>query len=402
MKRMLFVDDEPLVLQGLRRMLRSMRNEWKLYFFTRAEEALKCMDKIHFDIVVSDIRIPGMGGVRFLNEVRTRYPQTVRIILSGHCDDDALLQSIGVAHQIVPKPCDANSLKEILAHTFALRGLLSNTGLQKLVSGIDTLPSVPRLYLDINDELMSSDPSIQRVADIISTDLGMTAKILQMINSAFFGLRCKVSNIKQAVTLLGLNTISSFVLTTHFFSMFKGDNLRNFPIDQIRTHSMRTGMFAAAISNAEGQEANAVDDARIAGFLHDCGKLLLADKLTKPYIDVFEQSHKDSLPLWQIEYRQFEASHAEVGAYLLGLWGLSDNIVEAIAFHHRPEDCPHEDFYPITAVYVANLIEHEITGPAPEDLTNGVSENYLDMLHLENKLPEWRKICYDLDTQKEV
>lgn len=401
MKRLLFVDDEPLVLQGLRRMLRSMRHEWKTKFVTSGEKALECLEKTSFDIVISDIYMPGMGGVQLLNKVKSRYPQIIRIILSGHSEKEAIFLSVGVAHQLLAKPCDASTLKNILTRTLALRHLLSNPGLQKLVSTIDALPSIPSLYIKIMDELRLPEPSVSRVAEIISSDVGMTAKILQMINSPFFGLRCRVSSTKHAVSMLGLNAISNFVLTMHFFSKYEEHSLRKFPIERIIKHSMRTGAFAAAIAKAEGQEIRAVDDARVAGFLHDCGKLLLADKLKKRYLDVFENANKEHIPLWETERCELGATHACVGAYLLGLWGLPDSIVEAIGFHHRPAECPHKKFYPLTAVYAANLIEREMwTGS--ENLMSEISEQYLDSLNLVDRFPEWREICKNLDSQNEI
>ena len=103
--RILFVDDEPLVLQGLQRMLRPMRNEWEMAFVESGRRALEEMATLPFQVVVSDMRMPGMNGAQFLSHVQELYPRTVRLILSGHADKDLIMKCVGTAHQFLAKPC---------------------------------------------------------------------------------------------------------------------------------------------------------------------------------------------------------------------------------------------------------------------------------------------------------
>jgi len=112
-KRVLFVDDEPRILDGRRRMLRSMRHEWKMSFAETGQEALAILANQPFDVVVVDMRMPGMDGVQLLSEVRKRH-QIIRIVLSGTADREAILRAVGLAHQYLSKPCDAETLKSVL------------------------------------------------------------------------------------------------------------------------------------------------------------------------------------------------------------------------------------------------------------------------------------------------
>ena len=220
MKRILFVDDEPMVLDGLRRMLRGMRNEWEMEFATSGHDALKILDGKRFNVIVTDMRMPGMDGCQLLNHVKELHPQVVRIVLSGHSDKDMVLKSIGPVHQFLSKPCDAETIKTTVARVCSMRDIMEDEALIKVVSGVESLPSLPELYSEVVDEVNSAEGSLNRVGEIISRDSGMSAKILQLVNSAFFGLPRHITSPVRAVQLLGLETVKALVLTVKIFSMF--------------------------------------------------------------------------------------------------------------------------------------------------------------------------------------
>lgn len=203
----LFVDDEPHVLQGLQRMMRSMRQEWEIITAGGGLEALDLLSRKPVDVVVTDMRMPGMDGTQLLNEIKNSYPQIVRIILSGQSDREMILKSVRPAHQYLAKPCNDEILKSTIERSCWLRDLLADNSLKQLISRIDSLPSLPTLYLEILRELESPYSSMQKIGEIISRDIGMTAKILQMVNSAFFGFRRHIASPAEAAELLGLETI---------------------------------------------------------------------------------------------------------------------------------------------------------------------------------------------------
>ncbi len=393
MKRILFVDDERNVLDGLRRMLRSMRQEWEMAFATSGAEALGLMSQTPFDVVVSDMRMPGMDGAQLLTEVMRRHPQTVRIVLSGHSDKEMILRSVGPTHQYLAKPCDPEMLKETVARSCALRELLNSPSLKDLVSQMNSLPSLPDLYMKVVQELSLPNASIQRIGDIISQDVGMTAKILQLVNSAFFGLRRHISTPAMAVNLLGLDTVKSLVLTIQVFSQFEQPKVREFDLPVLWNHSVATGTIARAIAAATSRDVKMADHTLMAGLLHDAGKLVLAAKVPDQYQNSIVHARAKAVPMWVAEREVLGTTHAEVGAYLMGLWGLPDLIVEGIAYHHTPAHHMATTFSPLTAVHVANALEHEAHPSADQAHPFEIRLDYLSGLGLADRLDRWRELA---------
>jgi HD-like signal output (HDOD) protein len=389
--RILFVDDEPKVLQGLQRMTRSMRQEWEIATAGGGHEALDLLSRQPFDVVVSDMRMPVMDGAQLLSEVQKRYPQIVRIVLSGQSDQEMVLKSVRPAHQYLSKPCNDMILKSAIERSCGLRDMLADNSLKKLLSAIDSLPSLPALYLEILRELQSPYSSMQKVGEIISRDIGMAAKILQLVNSAFFGFRRHIASPAEAAELLGLETIEALVLSVKIFSQFDQSSMRDFAVNQIWAHSLATGVLAKVIAAAEKQERTAIDEAFMAGLLHDAGKLILAANLSQQYKEAISISRQPGNSVLAAERQVFGVTHAEVGAYLLALWGLPISIVEAIAFHHSPGRCPHQEPGVLTAVHMGNSLEHALRGQ--EDADCQPEREYLANLGLLQKLPDWQDIC---------
>ncbi|SMC24253.1 HD-like signal output (HDOD) domain, no enzymatic activity [Desulfacinum hydrothermale DSM 13146] len=394
--KILFVDDESNVLQGLRRMLRPLRKEWTAHFCTNAKEALELMAREPVDVVVSDMRMPGIDGAQFLLEVKKTYPDVIRIALSGYSEEDLALRAARSAHQYLAKPCEPEKLVATIQRVQSLRQLLAKGALRDLVSGMDTLPSLPSLYEEIMEELESEDPSIKRVGEIIGRDVGMTAKILQLVNSAFFGLTRHVSSPEQAVTLLGLNTIKALVLSSQIFSQFQEENFPPQFLDQLWTHSLNAALCAKTIAQESGAETHIVEDAFMAGMLHDVGKLILMHALPEKAAQALDRSETTEEPLWKSEEAIFGTSHAELGAYLLGVWGLPDNIVEATAFHHCPGRCPHREFSALTAVHTADVMDYALHGGPSYQGPNLVDQTYLSDLGVLGRLKEWKQVCHDV------
>jgi HD-like signal output (HDOD) protein/CheY-like chemotaxis protein len=395
-RRILFVDDEPLVLKGLQRTLRKMRNEWGMAFTASGREALDILSKQPVDVIVSDLKMPEMDGMQLLTEVRTQYPHVVRIILSGHLEHELTLQSVQYAHQNLSKPCDSEILKQTLAKLFALRDIMADESVKKIVSQIESLPSLPAIYNEIIEEMQSEDPSIKKVGDIISKDLSMTAKILQVVNSVFFGLSRKINSPTEAVLLLGLETIKSLVLSVKIFAEFSRKKFSWFNIDALFNHSMSVSTYTKTIIKTEKLGQDLINYSLMAGLLHDLGKLILATNLQKPYKEVLTAAKGSDRNLWDLEYEAFGTSHAEIGAYLMGLWSLETPIIEAIAFHHCPANSMSQNMGLLTAVHIGNAIDHD-----GQPSTNGNTDlqydsQYLDTLGLADRIPEWRQVCNEL------
>ncbi|MEP6847348.1 MAG: response regulator [Acidobacteriota bacterium] len=390
MINILFVDDEPNILEGLQRTLRSLRHEWEMSFAGSGAQGLALLEEKSIDVVVSDMKMPGMDGSQFLNAVMEKYPHIVRIILSGYSEKEMILKSVGIAHQYLSKPCDAEILKATVLRVCALRNLLTDENLRRLVSQLPNVPSLPLLYTELVDELAKNDPSTKKVGEIVKKDIGMTVKILQIVNSAFFGLRRRISDSKEAVEFLGLDTIASLTLSLGVISQFEA-HLPKGLFATIWNHSVAVGALAAKIAGAESREV--VSDAFTAGLLHDIGRVVLAINLPKKFESVKEIAIRDGVSRVEAERRVFGATHSEVGGYLLGLWGLPSTVVQAVAFHDTPGDSNSEGFDAITAVHAANVIQGSIDSGEGQELGVDFDMEYLGKLGLLDKIPVWRESC---------
>jgi len=395
MKNLLFVDDEPNVLQGLQRQLRPMRHEWDMNFIQGGQKALEFMCSRAVDIVISDMMMPGMDGSQLLTEVAKRHPQTVRIILSGHAEREAVMRLVGPAHQYLSKPCDADELRKAIARALALRDLLGNERLKQLTTRIKNLPTLPALQNQLTEELRKESPSMERVGEIISRDIGMTAKILQLVNSAFFGLAQSINNPAEAAVYLGLNTIRSLALSVGIFSQYDQKMCKLFSLDVLAHHSWMTGVSARRVAQLEHLDIKMLDQCFLAGLLHDTGQLILAAGLPEEYAGVLQTAKNNNRPVWQAEQEHFGASHTDVGAYLLALWGLPNPIIEAVAMHHCPALCVSQEFSPVIAVHVADVFQHERPGANTELPPPALDVAHLTRLGLAGRIDNWRTVCFD-------
>ncbi|HLJ96549.1 MAG TPA: response regulator [Gemmataceae bacterium] len=392
MLNVLFVDDEPKVLDGLRRMLRPLRREWDMAFAGGGREALAMLQQNRFDVIVSDVRMPEMNGVDLLHQVREIAPHTVRIILTGQSSQEALLKAVRVAHRQLSKPCDPEVLREAVRRSCALRQLLGQSTLLTLALRLETIPSLPSQYFEVVRELESSESSLQKVGQIVAKDAGMSAKILQMIRSAFFCQRTRELSPEEAVVYLGAETTKLLVLAANIFSHFEPALVQSFPLDALWAHSQATSQLAKLLAKTEQAEPLAVAHAAMAGLLHDIGKLILAGYLPDQYRSVLIHAREERILLHDAERQIFGATHAELGAYVLGLWGLPEGIVEAVAWHHNPDHCPETAFSPLTAVHVASALLHEGVPETAWGPWAPLCNTYLNRLELAGRLEAWRDL----------
>lgn len=385
--RILFVDDEPQLLRMLRLMLLRMP-EWDASFVESGEQALALMAQKPFDIVVTDMRMPDMTGAQLLNEIMRLYPATFRIILSGYADQEIVLKCVGSTHQYLSKPCSLETLRATLDRLRVLNQGLTSPEFQTIVTQIKALPSIPKLYFKLLDELQDPNCSVSNIGAIVSEDPGMTTKLLQLVNSAYFGFSGPVSNSGEAVQILGTGRIRGLALSILVFSAFDELKFSALPVEAIWNHSLSTAVGAQQIAFLESADDTFVDQAFTAGLLHDVGKLILADNLPDAYLKCIETARKEQRPLEVIEREQLGTTHAELGAYLLGLWGMPIPLVSAVAWHHSPEREQHNGFTPLAAVHVADSIfnlSKILNCPATT-----IKTDYLQAIGKADRLKDWQ------------
>lgn len=403
MRKILFVDDEQMVLDAMRRMIRGMHTGWQVDFRPGGKEALEAMASESFDVVVSDMKMPGMSGAALLAEVKRRHPGVIRIILSGHSDKESILQSVGVTHQYLAKPCDPEKLRETIMRTVAIQGILGNDALRDLITQMHSLPSLPSLFQDIVARVQDPAASLEAIGRVIAKDVAMSARVLQLVNSAYFGLAQRMASVERAVSYLGLETITSLVLGMEVFSQMDERRIPGFHAEALWDHSMRTATLARAIATDAGLDRIAVDDSFTAGMLHDVGLLVLASRLPDALGAVLEALGTPGTPVAEAERAVAGVAHADVGAYLLGLWGLPVSIIEAVAFHHRPLDAERATFDPLGAVHVAGALVSESADSASGAAWRvSLDEAYVSKTGVSGRVPAWRATAAESLAKTEV
>lgn len=390
MKRILFVDDEVSILDGLKRMLRPMRSEWEMSFAPGAEAALALLEAANFDVIVSDMRMPGMDGAQLLEVVREKYPSVFRIILSGYTELQASLRAVPVAHQFLLKPCEPEALRAGIARATTLAEVLDSRMLISLVGSLRDLPPLPRVFTELKVALANPRTSVEQVSRIVEQDVAVCAKLLQLVNSSFFGLARTVVDVKTAVNCLGMSVLQDLVLTLEVLRSFAPNEVMNEEfLEEFQRHAQLCARIGAGIAPDPRQTPQII----LAALLHDVGKLVIADRTPAHFARALAQAEEEGRPLYEVEEQLIHISHAEVGAYLLSLWGLPHGVIEAVAHHHHPRRVPQKGLETILIVYAANLLARE-----REALAKGTNPPAFDMAYLEQigaaeHLENWRKIA---------
>ena len=352
-KSILFVDDDVPVLNGLRVRLHRLRDEWDMQFVAGGAEAVDFLGRSHCDVVVTDMRMPGMDGAELLSIVRDRWPDTVRIVLSGYAELQQVVRLVPYAHQYYSKPCEAGQLENLIDRCLRLHELLRQPTLRAVVGRVCKLPTVPQVYARLQTLLASDTTSVHVVAELIASDAAITAKVLQLVNSAFFRLARRITNVEQAVNHLGFGAIRNLVISAEIFSRWPSHDTRcELNIDKLQSHVQQV----AAVAQSLAAGTPRADDALLAGLLHDIGYWVLANECSDSLLEAVSLAVADRIPLHEAETRVIGASHAQIGAYLLGIWGLPYAVIEAVAHHHTPESIRQSELDPLGAVTLAHAL----------------------------------------------
>ena len=377
-------------------MLAPLASELELFRASSGAEALLELDRSACDIIVTDLAMPGMNGGELLAEVRARHPCIVRMLLCDGEERELARKAAPEAHQQIAKHCPPELFRTTIRRSAALHDALNNERLMTLVARMDTLPCMPANYHELVTAMRVPDVTVANLGAIIARDIGMTATVLQIVNSAVFSLREKITSPGQAAAFLGLDTLRSLVLSVGVFTQFQETDLELFSLDELGQHSLRVAHFTRAILETEHATPNALEEGFLAGMMHDSGKLVLAVNRTERYRAMRFLSDRDGLDPIELERRLFGVSHAAVGAYPLSQWGLAQNVVEAVCFHHTPSLSHETDFDTLCAVHVANCIAGSNLDDESAGLP-GLDLSYLKLLGLERRLPRWRQACRDAE-----
>ncbi len=333
----LFVDDEKRVLDGLRRSFFDKSEDWSMRFAPSAEDALRLMDERPADVVISDMRMPSMDGAALLGEIRLRWPATVRFILSGQTNQAELMENIGAVHQFVQKPCTPDALDRAVTRTLRLAAQMEFGSRSALATSLGSLPVVPDIYRELLAALDDVDSDAEMIGRVVERDIGMTTKLLQMVNSAFFGLPRHVCAVKDAIVLIGTANLRELAITGRVFDVLSDDSRSSSSIAELWKASADVGALAADLARVNRQPVAVCDAARLAGTLSVIGRAILAHSEPDRFASAVDEASSGRTTLNDAEAMELGVTQQTVGAYALGLWGFDDEIVEAVAHQTEPE-----------------------------------------------------------------
>lgn len=350
MKRLLFVDDELPLLEGLRSRLHRFATQWQMDFVSSGDLAIEHLQRQPCDLVVTDMRMPGMDGAKLLEQVSARWPQTVRIVLSGYSELEQTIRLVPYAHQYLSKPCQPRQLETVIERCLLLQDLLNRSDLRAIVGRIRKLPSLPHIYTQLRDIVRDEHVTLQEVAALVSADSALAARVLQVVNSAFFRLARRITNIEQAVNYLGFTAIRNLAVSLEIFAQWPRGASGVLDLHKLQSHAHSVASVASSLTAG----TLIADDTMLAGLLHDIGYWILAQECPADLHKATELAAARGIPLHLAETQVIGASHAEIGAYLLGIWGLPYPVIEAVAHHHLPQRVAQSEFDVLAAVALAH------------------------------------------------
>ena len=393
--RVLFVDENRDILEAFKRVLYKMRKKWDIEFAVNGEEALEKLEKEQFNVIVCSLDLRGISGIEFFEIVKGSEPEAIRIFVSANMDLKPLVESLGLAHQFLLKPVDPLELKETLTRVLDLQEWVNSASLKKIIHQIGSFPTPPEIYSELLQAITTC--SIKEIAKVVEQNPGIAARLLQLANTPYFGRKGEVNNITEAIMILGIDILKGVVIATEAFSKFHpATGQAKKELVEIFKHSVEVANLARLTVMEITGDRTVANIAYTGGLVHDIGKLILLSHFPEYYFKIknsyiqnqFEHwdSKGNTLSVSQFEKELLGVDHAQLGGYLLGLWGLPEMIIEIAAYHHRPEAYFYETFSVVTAVHIGNSLQHGKESFPNQEIFPGLNEDYINRLNLGEKL----------------
>lgn len=407
--RILLIDDELQVLEGLKRMLSSVTEITYLECSRCGVEALEKLSQTRFDLVICDLQMPDLSGVQILEWLRENHPETIRFILTGMIDHPLHHAALRLSHQLIAKPCRPELLRELILRAICLKRRLSQSELTSVLPKIQALPSLPKAYQHVMDYLSLPTASCRGLSRLIAEDIGMSARIMQLANSAYYGRPGKVHNPIHAVVYLGMKTVEAMILREGIFSKIDAALAERFAAYALEGHCIRVGMLAKQICTDLAMPAEMSDQASMAGILHDTGKIIMIAEFTRQFEQALRKSRTERIELADAERQICGFTHAELGAILLSLWSLPADIIETAAFHHQPwqlinqGSTTNRPLCMADVIYMADCIDHQYCSNWSDGWTFSALDAYLSDFGLTDRYRRWeaehlaalrQELCY--------
>ncbi|MDP3529811.1 HDOD domain-containing protein [Methylicorpusculum sp.] len=394
-KNILFVDDNENILSGIQRQLRPYREQWQLFFAHNGLQALDMLAKQPIDLIVSDMQMPEIRGDQLLKQVSELYPATVRMILSGYADDETLKAGLEVAHQYVSKPCSAEMLREVIAQVFKIQACVTNPKIISGIGDINQLPSLPKIYNELNAIITKENTTSRDIAEIFARDMVLSAKLLQLVNSPYFGLNRKISSLTEAINLIGVKKLNSLVLSAHVKSGFPVTNpqMQQY-MEYIWQDAARVSDLSKLIALSEQQMEDRPDQAYLGGLLHNLGLLIFLSRDGDKLNALIDQTKNTQIPVSELETSIFGFNRCEAAAYVLSLWKIPPRVIEAILLQKTPNDSDYDGVNALTAVHTAScLLKPSVMEGCDRLFEIDLDFSYLERINKLERLTHWQSLA---------
>jgi HD-like signal output (HDOD) protein len=380
MRRVLLVNSAAATLAQLQQ----LRPEWTAETAAGTEAALASLARQRFDAIVCDIDAAGTDAAGLLTQVRDRHASVVRLCLSDSAGGDAFLRAVPVTHQFLGKPCNVDHLCELLERICALRDILQHAVIHDLIGNLKALPAMPQTFQQLSAAIAQPNSHAAAITDIVSNDSALSVKILQLANSAFYRRGAPVTSIHVAISFAGLEMIKSLALSACVFSALDSSPAAIARLQELQGRSLRKAHFARMLL----RESRHADEAFTAALLLDIGQAVLALSAPDKFEQMIELARATGRAWHEVEPEVFGAAHPEVGAYLLGLWGLPLDLIEAVAYHHTPSRVQHAHTNVLAAVHVADAIV-DASADRPARLLDRLDASFVARTSVSRCLTAW-------------
>lgn len=332
MHSILFVDDEKAILKSLQRMF--LGSNYHILYAEDGIKGLQILSENDVEMVISDMWMPKINGNRFLKEVQTFYPNTIRMYLSGCTDEKEIYKAVldVSAKMYIMKPWEPVELMGVIAHLFKFKDLLESRKILDFINQLSDLPAVTDIYMKLC-KLIDNEASTSEISAVIEKDPMTSAKVLQLVNSSFFNK--KIGSVKQAVIYLGLNVIKDIVLSTSILDYAPRNSVACFNHKFLSQQSILTNILLQ-MTYERFLGKNLPENLFAAGLLHDIGLIIMQKHFAEAYSIACLDSKKRGIAFYELENELFSLSHQEIGGYLLEWWGIPYPAVESSLFHHDP------------------------------------------------------------------
>ena len=384
MMRLLFVDDDPVALEQIRREISHARLHYDVVFVNSGGSALAALEGGEFDAIVTDLRMPGMDAAALLAQVRDQYPSVVRICMSGAVDDADFMRVMPVTHQFLSKPIVGDALRDVIDRACSLNSILQHQGIRALIGRLSALPATARTFQELSAAMTEPNTHTADIARIVAKDTALCVKVLQIVNSSYFGRRTPITSIQAAVAFVGMEMIKSLALSACVFNALDASPAASRLLKDVQARSLRKAHFARNLM----KDSRHADEAFTAALLLDIGQAVLALCSPQTFSEVIQIARESNRPWHEVEKEAFGVAHPEVGACLLGLWGLPLELIEVVAYHHAPSTVKHSQTAMLAAVHVADAVI-DATADQPEKLLNRLDAAFVARTGVNRCLNEW-------------